>query len=84
MKYSDRIPMTPPSPRLLRRDYAAGYVAGEQNLLAAIDAGWIKPVIQHSGCTAFDRKDLDACIERAKLEGGWPQKKKKESNACAV
>lgn len=71
-KYSEIMAMQPPSPRLLRKDFAAGYVAGEQNLKVLVQAKWVKPIIQHSGCTAYDRRDLDFALDRAKLEG-WPK-----------
>jgi hypothetical protein len=59
------------TPRLLRADDAAYYVGGENNLKALKKAGWVKPLIQHSRCTAYDVRDLDLAIDRAKLDG-WP------------
>jgi hypothetical protein len=61
------------TPRLLRAEDAAYYVGGEGNLKRLKGAGWIKPLIQHKRCTAYDIKDLDVAIDRAKLDG-WPDK----------
>lgn len=72
MKYSDII-CIPPSARLIRLEAAAAYVAGEQNLKGAVQAGWFKPVVKHKGCTAYDVRDLDVAIDRAKLDGEWPK-----------
>ena len=56
-------------PRLLRKPDAERYVGGERNLIAL--RKWVKPLVQHNSNTTFDRHDLDAAIERAKIEG-WP------------
>jgi hypothetical protein len=56
-------------PRLLRKEDAEQYVGGRRNLEALRQ--WVKPVVQHHSNTTFDVKDLDAAIDRAKLEG-WP------------
>ncbi len=57
------------TPRLLRLKDAEIYVGGQRNLDALLK--WVKPVVQHNANTTFDRLDLDAAIDRAKLEG-WP------------
>ncbi len=58
-------------PRLLRLPHAEQYVGGEANLKRLREVGWIKPLVAHKSNTTFDRNDLDAAVDRAKLEG-WP------------
>lgn len=69
MKYSTVIATLP---RNLRLEDACDYVAGESLLRRLERAGWLKPTVKEKGTTAYDRQDLDRCIERAKLEG-WPK-----------
>jgi hypothetical protein len=69
MKYSSVIASLP---RNLRLEDACDYVAGETLLRRLERAGWLKPTVKEKGMTAYDRQDLDRCIERAKLEG-WPK-----------
>jgi ribosomal protein S19E (S16A) len=69
MKYSAVIASLP---RNLRLEDACDYVAGETLLRRLERAGWLKPTVKEKGVTAYDRQDLDRCIERAKMEG-WPK-----------
>ena len=72
-KYSDVIQLIQAEPLLVRNEHAAQMVAGEQNLRRLVSAGWISPIIKHSGCTAYALADLRAAVTRAKDEG-WPDK----------
>jgi hypothetical protein len=74
----------PPEARLLIAREAAKYVGGPQNLNDIILAGWLKAVKVTKKSRYFDRKDLDQCVDRAKLEGRWPlsqEKKEAEHDA---
>jgi hypothetical protein len=61
-------------PRVLRLPQARQYVGGEANLNSLTKAGWVKPLIQHSKNTSYDRKALDLAVDRANLDG-WPKLK---------
>ena len=56
-------------PRLLNVRAAAAYLSTSAWTMRQL--GWLKkiPVVRFGRSVAFDRKDLDAYIERAKLAG---------------
>jgi len=71
MRFSELTAVFADPPRVMKRELAAVYVGGPEALKELEAAGMVEPVRRTKRSAAYDRKDLDAAIDRARADG-WP------------
>lgn len=79
MRFSEMQLVITDSVRVLRREAAAVYVGGPENLKELEAAGFVRPIRKTKRSASYDRNELDAAVDRSAREG-WPQTEKEEES----
>ena len=71
MRFSEFAAIFTEPPRLLKRDHAAVYLGGGEAMKELEAAGWVRPIRRTQRSALYCRRELDAAVDRAVVEG-WP------------